>query len=594
MQVIGISGMDSGMAFKRRELPGLDERRYRIVQGLDAAAALVTDAGVVAAAAEERFTGEKATGAFPVRAIEFCLRQGGIDLADVDLVAHGFDHRRTEADELSELAGRRFDQVHSPEVTRALLAERWPDVDWATRFVPVPHHLAHAASTYHLSGFDEALVLVADGMGELDSMTLAVGRGRDLEVLRTVPAAHSLGTLYGAVTLYLGFEFAMDEYKVMGLAPYGDRGRYTAEMRRLVVLREDGGYTVPAIAAANRDWREQETLDGTLRLLTETFGPPRLPGEPMTQRHMDVAAAMQATLEATLLHVLRAAREETGLRRLCTAGGVALNCTANGLISRSRLFDGVFVQPASGDDGSALGAALYAHSRRSPVDVRGRLGMPYWGPSYSDERIRSAITARTDCTARPVTEFRELAREVAGLLADGKVVAWFQGRMEFGPRALGNRSILADPRDPGMRDHLNAVVKQREDFRPFAPVVRAEDVHEYFEVVEGAEDRYAHMLFVVRTRAEYREALPAVTHVDGSARVQVVHRADNERLWELLGEFGAATGMPVLLNTSFNLRGQPVIRNPEIALDTYLGSRLDHLVLGDHLVTRVAALAGVR
>jgi carbamoyltransferase len=586
MRVIGISGMHNSMSVKRRELPDLDERQYRIVQGLDAAAALVTDDGIVAAAAEERFTGEKTTGAFPSNAIEFCLRQGGVDMANVDAVAFGFDYRRGATEEISEFAARRFAEVYSSDVKRELLARQWPDVDWSQRFVPVPHHIAHAASSFYLSGFDESLILVADGMGETESMTVAIGHGRDIDVLHTVPALHSLGTLYGAVTLYLGFEFGMDEYKVMGLAPYGDRKRFFDQVMRMIQLRDNGSYVVPALAAANRTWREHETLAGTVALLTENFGPPREPGTPMDQRHMDVAAAIQAGLEATLLHVLRAARDETGARNLCTAGGVALNCTANGLISRSRMFDGMFVQPAAGDDGSALGAALYVHAQRAKTDIRGRMAMPYWGPGFTDDEIGKTLAGRTDCTVRHYPHYGDLAGDVAKLIADGDVVAWFQGRMEFGPRALGNRSILADPRDPKMRDHLNTIVKQREDFRPFAPVVREEDVHRFFDVVAGAEERYAHMLFVVRTKEEYRDTLPAVTHVDGTARVQVISRAHNERLWHLLGAFGELTGVPVLLNTSFNLRGQPVICDPALALRTYLGSSLDHLVLGDRLVGR--------
>ncbi|WP_207930491.1 carbamoyltransferase family protein [Streptomyces hainanensis] len=577
--------MHDSVAFKRREMPGLDPRHYRIVQGLDAAAALVDDRGVVAAAAEERFTGEKATGAFPRGAIDFCLTRGGITMSEVDRVAFGFDYRLTESHEVSEFTRRRFHEVYSTEARIALLDEHWPGMDWHELLVPVPHHHAHAASAHHLSGFGEALVLVADGMGETESMTLFRAEGDELSVLRQVPALHSLGTLYGVVTLYLGFEFAMDEYKVMGLAPYGDRSRYAREWERLVRLGDQGRYTVPLLGE-NRGWFENETHAGALRVLTELFGPPRSPGAPVEQRHMDVAAAAQAVLERTLLHVVRHFTEETGVRRLCLAGGVALNCTANGLLARSGLVERIFVQPASGDDGTALGAALHVRARNG-LAHRGRMGMPYWGPAFSEEEISEAVENTPGCTARAASP-AEIVNETARNIAEGRVVAWFQGAMEFGPRALGNRSILADPRDPGMRDHLNAVVKQREDFRPFAPVVRREDVHRLFDVVAGAEDQYAHMLFVVQVREEFRKELPAVTHVDGTARVQVVHRQDNERLWELIRVFGEISGIPVLLNTSFNLRGQPVVRDPDTALRTFLRSELDHLVMGDHLVVRDA------
>lgn len=588
MRVLGISGMHGSVDFKRRELPGLDPRAYRIVQGLDAAAALVTDEGVVCAAAEERFTGEKATDAFPANSIDFCLRQAGLEMSDVDRVAFAFDYRPTPLTTSNEYARKLYDQLHSADAKRALLSERWPEVDWQRRFVPVRHHLAHAASAFHLSGFDRSLVLVADGMGEQESTTVAVGDGRDLRVLHSVPALHSLGTLYGAVTLYLGFAFGMDEYKVMGLAPYGDRQRFADRLTQIVRLGRQGNFAVPVLAE-NENWLERETHAGTMRALTRLFGPPREPGAPMEQRHMDVAAAVQSVLESSLMHVLRHFAAETGADRLCLAGGVALNCSANGLIERSGLFEDVFVQPAAGDDGAALGAALQVHIRQAARDVRGRMTMPFWGPEFDEAAIDHALTAEQDCRSEYFEDFGRLVDTTARRLADGEVVAWFQGRMEFGPRALGNRSILADPRDPGMRDHLNSLIKQREGFRPFAPVVRREDAHRFFELGKGEEDRYAHMLFVVPVREEYRDRLPAVTHVDGTARVQVVGREHNPRLWRLIGAFGDLTGVPVLLNTSFNLRGQPIIRDPWTAVSTYRRSGLDHLVLGDRFVTRAAA-----
>jgi carbamoyltransferase len=397
---------------------------------------------------------------------------------------------------------------------------------------------------------------------------------------------HSIGILYSLMTHYLGLVPFMDEYKVMGLAPYGDPGRYYAQFAELVHLREDGTYTVPLMA---RDYSaaQQETHEGVFAELVGRFGPARLPGEPLTGQHADLAAALQAITEASLLHVLRAARQSTGHRRLCLAGGVALNCTANGLVARSGLFDDVFVQPAASDDGTALGAALQAEPHLtghvSPAD------MPYWGPGFTDEELAGVAGCPEGCAVRHFggeDADRDLVRYVARLLADGQIVAWFQGRMEFGPRALGNRSILADPRHAGMRDRLNAVVKDRESFRPFAPAVRAEDAGRYFEIDAGAEDIYAHMLFVARTRQEYRDQLGAVTHVDGTARVQTVRRFRNERFWSLITAFGEETGMPVLLNTSFNLKGQPIIAMPDEAVRTFLRSRIDVLAIGRTVVTR--------
>jgi carbamoyltransferase len=584
MKVIGVSGLSNSVAYKRRDLPGLSEREYRIVQGLDSAAALVVDGVVAAAAAEERYTGEKATGAFPAHAMRDCLDRAGLRPGDIDVVAHGFAHRAADLHLADPYLANRFAEVYDPAVQVRWLSEEFPGVDWAARLVPVPHHLAHAASAYYPSGFDDALVLVADGMGETESLTVAVGSGGKVDVLHRVPALHSLGTLYGIFTLYLGFDMMMDEYKVMGLAAFGDRRRYYDELMRMVQLREHGTFTVPVLAS-DHSLLERETHRGVLAVLAQRMGPPRVPGSPVEQRHRDIAAALQAAIEACLLHVLRHYRRETGLRHLCYAGGVALNCSANGLIARSRLFDRVFIPPGAGDDGSAVGAALYVQATQEPDTPVPPMSMPYWGSTFTPEQIATVINARTDCMVRHLPDYAELAADTADALVAGQVVAWFQGGMEFGPRALGNRSILADPRDERMRDHINALIKRREDFRPFAPVVTVEAAAELFDIEPGDEDRFRHMLFTTRTRPEHRHRLGAVTHFDGTARVQVVSREGNPRLWDLLTAFATRTGVPVLLNTSFNLRGQPIVRTPQIAVDTFLRGRLDRLVVGDYVLT---------
>lgn len=584
MKVVGFSGLDNSVAYKRRALPGLDEREYRIAQGQDSAAALVIDGTVVAAAAEERYTGEKATGVFPAHAFRDCLDRAGLAAGKLDAVAHGFAHDQEQLVLDDPYLAQRYTEVYDPAVQVGLLAAAFPGVDWAARFIPVPHHLAHAASAYYPSGYEEALVLVADGMGETESLTVAVGSGGKLSVLHRIPALHSLGTLYGVFTLYLGFDMAMDEYKVMGLAAFGDRRRYYPAMMRMVRLLDRGSITVPVLAS-DHNLMERETHRGVLAVLADAFGPARAPGEPIEQRHRDVAAALQAALETCLLHVLRHFRRETGLRNLCYAGGVALNCTANGLIARSRLFDRVFVPPGAGDDGTAVGAALYVQATCEPGTCFPPMTMPYWGSAYPAEQIKSALEGRSDCAVWHSPDYAELARATAAALEAGQVVAWFQGGMEFGPRALGNRSILADPRDERMRDHINALIKRREDFRPFAPVVTAEAAAEYFEIEPASPEQYRHMLFTTRTRAPHRQQLGAVTHFDGTARVQVVSREDNPRLWDLLTAFGARTGVPVLLNTSFNLRGQPIVRTPQMAIDTFLRGGLDRLVIGDYVVT---------
>ncbi|MGD9482089.1 carbamoyltransferase C-terminal domain-containing protein [Streptomyces sp. TRM70308] len=587
MLVLGISGLDKSASVKREMLPGLDWREQRLVQGLDSAAALVSEDGVLAASAQERHDGDKGTGAFPADAVEACLRMAGVTLDDVDFVAHGFRYERSPAFARDAFARRWFDEVYDPRVQREVLRAYRPDQDWERKFVPVRHHLAHAASAYHLSGFRDATVLVADGMGETESTSVLTGDGPDLRFARTYPVSASLGILYSVVTQYLGFLPGMDEYKVMGLAPYGDAARF-ADVAEHLVRRTAGGRLAVPVLAHDKSPTERETHRGAIRRLEELFGPARHPEAPVESRHMDVAATLQRRLEESLLDVLRTARAEDGAasRDLCMAGGVALNCTANGAIARSGLFDRVFVQPAAGDDGTALGAALWQLRRHVPAPPTA-MTMPYWGEEFGPADLDAALGALgPGHRVRRLPE-EELTREVSSLIRGGRVVAWFQGRMEFGPRALGNRSILADPTAPGMRAHLNTVVKQREEFRPFAPAVLAEQAHTYFEVDPAREAMYRHMLFTAQVRPEWRAELPSVTHVDGSARVQTVDRSSAPLFWRLIRRVGDDSGIPMVVNTSFNLRGQPIVRTPGEAVATFARSTLDALALGDRLVTRV-------
>ncbi len=585
MNIIGISGLHQSVPFKKKELPNLSPRDYRIAQGLDSAAALVTSDGIKAAAAEERFTGEKGTGCFPVNAIQYCLRAANILPDAVDFIAHSFSYepfkRFYENDEFNK---KQFLEVYSRE-SQIRCIQQHLSYDWTNKLVQVPHHLAHAASSFHLSGFQESLILVADGMGERHSTTLAVGEDNSIRIIKQIADLHSLGLLYGIFTLYLGYYMGFDEHKVMGLAPYGDRRRYFSKLMETIHIKDDGTYTIP-IFFQNKTVEEKETYGATLRILADMFGPPREPGSEITQRHIDIAAALQAALEFCLLHILRHYKRETGKSNLCMAGGVALNCTANGVIKRSRMFKDMFIQPAAGDDGSALGAALYVHRAHEPTVRYKKMKLPLWGPSYSDEVIHEALGKRPECASTFFHSFDDLATSVAKRIDGGQIVAWFQGRMEFGPRALGSRSILADPRDPRMRDLINNIIKKREQFQPFAPSVIAEAASQFFEIEAGEESIYSYMLFVTQVRAAYREQLPAITHVDGSARVQVVAKYDNPRFWHLLNEFGKLTGIPVLLNTSFNLRGQPIVCTPCEAIDTFFISGLDLLVIGNYVVTR--------
>lgn len=585
MNILGISGLHNSVAFKKDQLPNLTAREYRIAQGFDSAAALVNESGVVAAAAEERFTREKATGAYPKNAMEHCLRVGKIKPDQVDFIAHGFSYEPVKHLFLeSEQTSHQYNDVYSADVQRRWNQKFFPTAGWDEKFVPVPHHLAHAASAFYLSGFDDALVLVSDGMGEMHSMTVAVGRGKDIKILQQITGSHSIGILYGVFTLHLGFFMGMDEYKVMGLAPYGDHRRYFNDIMDLVKLSPGGTYAIPCLARENVTWEDKETHRGVLRFLADRLGPARSPGQEITQHHKDIAAALQAVLQATQLHVLRHFKRQTGDRQLCMAGGVTLNCAVNGAISRSRLFRSVFVQPASGDDGSALGAALYVQRQRDPEFKKRRMTVPLWGPEYSDDEVAAVLHGREGIQTVNYDSFEQLSSDVAKRLNNGEIIAWFQGRMEYGPRALGSRSILADPRDPMMRNRINSLVKKREGFRPFAPAVVSESASEFFEIAESDVEAYANMLFICQVRPSYRDKFPAVTHVDHSARVQTVSELDNPRFWQLLHKFEALSGIPMLLNTSFNVKGQPIVCTPQEAVSTFLHANLDALVIGNDLV----------
>lgn len=592
MKVLGISGLANSPAVKQQMVAGLSARQRRLAQGADAAAALVLDGEVVAAAAQERFNRIKGTYDFPVEAIEYCLSTVGATINDVDYVAHNFDYEPySEYFEREPYLKHQYNQVYSRAALLRLFADKYPAIDQSV-VTQVPHHLAHAASAFYMSGFNDAAIMVADGIGEFHSTSTLTGTSSaGLKVIRQVPGLNSIGMLYGMLTLHLGFFMNFDEYKVMGLAPYGDASKYLEAMRGLVHFEPDGMYRTP-IMFANRTFRERETYAGTLAELERRFGPTREPEGPIEQRHKDVAAALQQVTEETVLHLLRQLKADTGLPALCMAGGVALNCTANTVVRESGLFEHLFVQPAAGDDGTSLGAALYTYHQmtrlkepeRTPKRAA-RMRMPLWGPEYPGGLIVSgAVTARFHESSFDSDE--GLVKDVASRLYDGHVVAWFQGRMEFGPRALGSRSILADPRDAGMRDRINAMVKKRESFRPFAPVVTEEDAAGYFQIKRGDEALYAHMLFVAKVRPAWRARLPAVTHVDGTARLQTVRAEDCPLLWRLLNAFRELSGIPILLNTSLNVRGQPIACSPEEAMEVFERTDIDVLVVGRTVLSK--------
>ena len=567
----------------------------------DSAAALVEGGRLVAAAQEERFTRRKHDAGYPRRAIDCCLQQSGVGLADVDRVVF-YDKPFLKFERLIETSVafaprglRTFaaalpvwvgDKLFQKRLLRRELAAKAPGMDWNARLLFAEHHVSHAASAFYPSPFGEAAVLTLDGVGEWATTAAGAGRGGDLELTRELHFPHSLGLLYSAFTQYAGFRVNSGEYKLMGLAPYGEPKHARLILDRLIDLKADGTFRL------DMDYFGYCTgLRMTNARFEALFGAPtREPGAAITRHHMDVAASAQAVVEEAVLRLTRALRAETGLPRLCLAGGVALNCVANGKVLRDGRFDEVWVQPAAGDAGGAVGAALAASHglfgeprptgapSPGPGAAADAMQGALLGPGFTPAEIRRAL----DAGGARYTELSDadLLAATVTALEEGKAVGWFQGRMEFGPRALGNRSILADARSPSMQRTLNLRVKRRESFRPFAPSVLRADVAEWFALDRDS----PYMLFVAPVRSAGRSGrpeIPAVTHVDGSARIQTVHRETNPRFHALLAAFKARTGCPVLVNTSFNVDGEPIVCTPADAWRCFLGTDIDRLAVGN-------------
>ena len=566
----------------------------------DSAAALVRDGRVIAAAQEERFSRTKNDARFPSGAVRFCLEFANVTLDELDAVVF-YDKPFLTFERLLETYYRtaprgirsflRAMPVWLREklfLKRLLRKELRAVQDYNAKELTLlftEHHLAHAASTFFASPFAEAAILTMDGGGEWATASISHGTGRDIRVVKEVHFPHSLGLLYSAFTHYLGFRVNSGEYKLMGLAPYGDAtseavARYEQSiLDHLVDLRPDG-----SLALNQRYFNYATGLTMTRdRRWEKLFGfPRRLPEQPIEQHHKNLALAIQRITEQTVLVMAREAQRVTGARHLCLAGGVALNCVANGKLLAANLYEDIFVQPAAGDAGGALGASLAAHHIYfgEPRQPEPRAAV-YLGPEYAADCLRAFVES-LDRPAVHYADFGELCVLVARKIAQGKVIGWFQERMEFGPRALGNRSILADPRHPTMQRILNLKIKNRESFRPFAPAVLAEDAATYFEL-----DRPSpHMLFVAPVRAAYRTQLPAVTHVDGSARIQTVTETDNRRFWSLLCAVKRKTGVGMLINTSFNVRDEPIVATPEEAYRCFLKTEMDALVLRNYWIEK--------
>lgn len=584
----------------------------------DSAAVLVEDGRIVAAAQEERFSRKKHDARFPRAAIEYCLAAGGIAAGDLDHVAF-YDKPFLKFERLLETylacAPHGFgsfrmalplwlkEKLFQKSLLGKELGKLAPDVDWQRRLLFGEHHLSHAASAFFPSPFDEAVVLTMDGVGEWTTTSVAHGRGNSLEIVKELHFPHSLGLLYSAFTYYTGFKVNSGEYKVMGLAPYGEPRYLRLILDKLVDLKPDGTFRL------DQDYFDYCTgLTMTNGRFADLFGgPARDPSAPLTQRHMDLAASVQAVTEEIVLRLTRSLAQETGSRNLCLAGGVALNCVANGKVLRDGQFQRIWVQPAAGDAGGAAGAALAAYhgfcGKARTVPGNGDLMRgAYLGPEFPQAEIETRLGA---AGARfEVLSDDELIARAAQSLAAEQALGWFQGRMEFGPRALGARSILGDARSPSMQKTLNLKVKYRESFRPFAPSVLREDVADWFDL--DVDSPYMLMVadILPRHRREMtpdeqalfgidklnvpRSSIPAVTHVDYSARIQTVHRDTNPRYHRLIAAFKALTGCPVIVNTSFNVRGEPIVCTPEDAFRCFMGTDIEALAIGNCFLTKDA------
>lgn len=538
----------------------------------DGAAVLVKDGRVIAAVEEERLNRIKHSNKLPSSAIEYCLAAAGVELRDVDRIAF----YATEA-YCNAMLERLF--ISQPEISipldanlllRHLLATEFGTQVDPSRVSFVGHHQAHAVSALAMSGFEESLVLAIDGCGDFLSGLLAVGSGTEMTELMTFPENNSLGLFYLETIRYLGYGL-FDEYKVMGLAPYGDPARYRELFSQFYELSANGGYRVHLDRIGPALLRNIEV---------------RRKGMPFTQQHRDVSASLQEALERIVFHILRHYRESTGMKRLCLAGGVAHNCTLNGKLLYSGLFEDIFVQPAAHDAGCALGAALMVSNEAGQPAPRERLQAVYWGPDVgSDDSIEQELKGWAGHLE--IERTADVATRAAEWMADGAVIGWVQGRSEFGPRALGNRSILADPRPAANKDRINAMVKKRESYRPFAPSVLEEDAGAFFELPD-ARAEYPFMNFVVRVRESKRALLGAITHIDGTARLQTVSRTNNAAYWELINAFKSRTGVPILLNTSFNNNAEPIVDSVADAITAFLSTELDGLVVGSFLVKKRA------
>lgn len=583
----------------------------------DAAACLIIDGQIIAAAQEERFTRIKHDSEFPNQAISYCLKEAGVLPDEIDFIVF-YDKPFLKFERLLEtylaFAPRGFwsfatslpiwlkDKLFQKSLIAKAFSKLWgKEIKWEDRLLFSEHHLSHAASAFFPSPFEEAAVLTMDGVGEWTTTSLAIGKGNRLDVIREIHFPHSLGLLYSAITYYTGFKVNSGEYKVMGLAPYGIP-KYAQLMKdHLIDIKEDGSFHLDMSY-----FNYCTGLTMTNAKFNALFGgPPRQAESELTQKEMDLAASIQAVTEEVVIKLARSIAKTTGQKNLCLAGGVALNCVANGKLLKEKIFDNIWIQPAAGDAGGAIGAALGAYylqtkkERKIAPNLDAMQGS-YLGPQYSQDDIETRLNA-IGAVYETVSD-QQLIDQVAHALEQGKAIGWHQGRMEFGPRALGGRSILADPRSALVQKQLNLKVKYRESFRPFAPSVLREDVSQWFDIDADSpymlivanvhDDQQIAMtqeqeaLFGIEKLNIPRSTIPAVTHVDYSARVQTVYRQTNPRYYDLLSKFKGLTGCPILVNTSFNVRGEPIVESPEDAFRCLMGTEIDLLAVGNCILRK--------
>ncbi len=567
----------------------------------DSSACLINDGVLVAAVEEERFRRMKHWAGFPAKAITYCLQEAGLGLADIDHVAINQDAKANLWKKIGFTLAKRpdlalvMDRIKNKRERANVRDELTQNISgqFSGQVHEVEHHLAHLSSAFHVSPFNEAVVVSVDGFGDFASAAWGAGRGEEIAIDDKVFFPHSLGIFYQAMTQWLGFPHYGDEYKVMGLAPYG-QANYLSEMRRLVQLQDEGFFKLNLDFFRHHkekveyEWENGEPTVGKLfsDSLLNLLGPVRQPGDELTQRHKDIARSVQAMYEEAFFHLLNLMYKRHGSNNLCLAGGCAMNSVANGKVYRNTPFKKVYIQSAAGDAGGAIGAAYTVwHNmggNRSFV-----MDHAYWGPHFGDSEVSTLLDAnaealrKQDCFVTHIADEISLCEQTAAAISMGKVVGWFQGRMEWGPRALGNRSILGDPRRADMKNILNLKIKRRESFRPFAPSILREAVSEWFE----QDDDVPFMMQVYPIREDKRSLIPAVTHVDGSGRLQTVKEETNPRYYRLITIFGKMTGVPIVLNTSFN-ENEPVVCTPTEALDCFLRTKMDVLVLGNWLVQR--------